>query len=168
MRGQAARLGAVMGLALALAGCNDTRLDLAAGGADPSRAVARGSLTSPGAATVALVSLEGAPDPVAARFRGALSADAAAHEVAMTDEVSARYLARAYLSAYPASGDGVQVAFAYDLFDAHDHNRRRRVSDTMDVPGNPADPWSAVTPTVLSTLVNRSADALATSLGGMP
>ena len=168
MSSRTARLCAALGATLLVAGCTDGPPDVSAGRGDIRNAIAKGQLTSPKAATVALVSLEGAPDAVAARFRETLPNEAAAREIVITDEASARYLARGYLSAYPGEGGGVQVAYAYDLFDARDHGRRQRVSDTMDVPGDPADPWAAVTPSVLTSVVGRGTDELALSLGGTP
>ncbi len=163
------RLGAgLIGLALAaaLAGC-ETMPEVNVARGDIRNAIARGQLTSPKAATVALVSLEGAPENVAARFRQQLTTEAAAREVTVTDVASARYLVRGYLSAYEGDA-GTTVAYVYDVFDAGRKRREQRVTDTIDVPGSPADPWSAVSDQVIASLVGRSADDLAVALGGMP
>lgn len=152
----------------ALAGCVEQFPDAQVGRGDIRNAIAKGQLTSPKAATVALVSLEGAPAAVDAQFRQLLTGEAAAREIAMTDAASARYLVRGYLSAYAGEGGGVQVAYTYDVFDAGTKRREQRLSDTIEVPGSGGDPWSAVNATVLASLAGRSADDLAVGLAGTP
>lgn len=152
---------------LALAGCVEGLPEAQVGRGDIRNAIAKGELTSPRAATVALVSLEGAPPAVESQFRQALTTEAANHEISITDPVSAHYLVRGYLSAYPGD-QGVTVAYTYDVFDAGAKQRRQRVSDTIDVPGDGADAWGAVNATVVSSLVTRSADELAVALAGTP
>lgn len=163
------RLGAsLMGLVLTagLGGC-DTMPEVNVARGDIRNAIARGQLTSPKAATVALVSLEGAPEGVVARFRQKLATEAAAREITITDVASARYLVRGYLSAYGGEA-GTTVAYVYDVFDAGRKRREQRVTDTLDVPASPADPWGAVSDPVIATLVSRSADDLAVALAGTP
>lgn len=152
----------------ALAGCVEQFPDAQVGRGDIRNAIARGQLTSPKAATVALVSLEGAPAAVEAQFRDVLTGQAASREIAMTDVTSARYLVRGYLSAYSGESGGVQVAYTYDLFDAVSKRREQRLSDTIEVPGAGGDPWSAVSGAVLASLAGRSADDLAIGLAGTP
>lgn len=139
-----------------LAGCVDQMADLQTGGGGTiaSRATA---------ATVALVSLEGAPAGADGQFRQALASEAAAREITFVDPGTARYLVRGYLSAYP-SDQGIEVAYAYDVFEAADRHRRQRVQDSIDVPGDGNDPWSAVNASVMASLASRSADALAAGL----
>lgn len=158
---------AALATAMTLAGCVEGLPDVQVGRGDIRNAIAKGELTSPKAATVALVSLEGAPATVESQFRQALTAEAANREISITDAVSARYLVRGYLSAYPG-GQGVTVAYTYDVFDAGAKQRRQRVADTMDVPGDAGDPWGAVNATVVTSLVGRSADDLAVALAGTP
>jgi hypothetical protein len=152
-----------------LGGCVDAGSGPTASVAKPDirNAIARGQLTSPRAATVALASLEGAPDGVQARLRQSLSTEAASREITITDEVSARYLVRGYLSAYPGE-KGITVAYVYDVFDSGRKLRDLRVEDTTDVPGSADDPWSAVTEPVIANLAARSADDLAVALAGTP
>ena len=155
-------------MAGSLAGCVEPAPEIQANARpDIRNAIARGQLTSPRAATVSLVSLEGAPDTVQARFRQALATEAASREITITDEASARYLVRAYLSAYQTES-GIQVSTVYDVYDAGRKLREQRVDDTLDVPGSAEDPWSAVNDTVVTNLAARSADDLALALGGTP
>ncbi len=159
---------AVVVAAAGLAGCVDQLPDAHVARGNIRNAIARGQMTSPKAATVALVSLEGAPAPVEAAFRQTLSTESAAREIALTDAASARYLVRGYLSAYPGESGGVEVAYTYDVFEAGERRRQQRVADTIDVPGDGNDPWAAMTPTVLTSLAGRSADDLAVGLAGTP
>ena len=159
--------GSALAMGLALAGCVEGLPEAQVGRGDIRNAIAKGELTSPKAATVALVSLEGAPAVVESQFRQALTSAAATREISITDPVSAHYLVRGYLSAYPGD-QGVTVAYTYDVFDAGAKQRRQRVADTLDVPGDAGDPWSAVNATVVSSLVGRSADELAVALAGTP
>lgn len=164
------RVRSALALALvgaALSGCVEPMPQVQVGRGDIRNAIAKGQLTSPRAATVALVSLEGAPDGVEARFRQALATQAASREIAITDAASARYLVRGYLSAYP-SEHGVTVAYTYDLFDAGSKLRRERVADEVDLPAVGGDPWAALTDTALTSLVGHSADDLAVALAGTP
>lgn len=153
----------------AVAGCVEQLPDAQVGRGDIRNAIARGQLTSPKAATVALVSVEGAPPAIDLQFRQALTGEAAAREIAITDAASARYLVRGYLSAYPGEDGRVQVAYVYDVFEAGSKQRAQRLSDTLDVP-NPggSDPWAAVNAAVLASLAGRSADDLAVGLAGTP
>ena len=156
-----------IGLALGLAGCDTLPVTANVGRGDIRNAIARGQMTSPKAATVALVSLEGAPAPIVARFRQSLAAEAANREITITDEPSARYLVRGYLSAYP-SERGTSVAYVYDVYDAAEKRREDRIEDAIEVPGAPADPWSVAGDGVIASLAGRSADDLAVALAGTP
>ncbi len=151
-----------------LGGCVEQMPEAQVGRGDIRNAIARGQMTSPKAATVALVSFEGAPSTVEGQFRQSFAGEAASREIAITDIASARYLVRGYLAAYPAEQGGVEVSYTYDIFDAGNKRREQRVADTMDVPGDAADPWTAVNAAVLSSIAARSADDLAVSLAGTP
>ncbi|UDL95919.1 hypothetical protein LGH83_06915 [Lichenihabitans sp. PAMC28606] len=166
--GQVLGLGlAGLTIAMALGGCEAVP-DARVGRGDVRNAIARGQLTSPRAATVALVSLDGAPDQVAARFRQSLFGEAASREITVTDEASAHYLVRGYLSAYPGETGGTTLSYVYDVFEAGRKQREQRIEDTIDLPVAAADPWSVVSDSVVTTLAGRSADDLAVALSGTP
>lgn len=158
----------LLALGTALAGCVEQFPDAQVGRGDIRNAIAKGQLTSPKAATVALVSVEGAPASVEVQFRQSLTGEAAAREIAITDAASARYLVRGYLAAYAGEGGTVQVAYTYDVFDASTKRRDQRMSDTVEVPGSGGDPWAVVSGAVLTSLAGRSADDLAVGLAGTP
>ena len=163
--GRAIRLIAPLG-ALILAGCVDNIPDVTVGRGDVRNAIAKGTMKSPHAATVALASFEGAPAPIAARFDQIFAKEAAAREIAMVDAKKARYLICGYLSAYP-SERGTDVAYVYDVFDADQH-RVERVNDVITIPGNAPDAWAQVDDKTMTSLAGRSADDLAVALSGMP
>jgi hypothetical protein len=156
-----------LGMALALGGCVENIPVASVGQGDIRDAIAKGQLTSPRAATVALVSLEGAPESVAAQFRQALNAEAAHREITLTDAASARYLLRGYLSAY-AGEQGITVSYTYDVFDAGDKRRQQRVADTIILPATGDDPWRALNGSAMTSLAGHSADDLAIALAGTP
>ena len=153
--------------ALSVAGCETLPVTATVGRGDVREAIARGQLTSPRAATVSLVSLEGAPEGVAARFTQALDAAAAHREITLTDGASARYLLRGYLSAFQDES-GATIAYTYDVFDAKTKRREQRVADTLVVPSSGSDPWSALTASALDSLAGQCADDLAVALAGTP
>ena len=152
---------------LLLGGCEGPLPDVHVARGDIRNAIARGEMTSPRAATVALVSLEGGPDALQARFRQALVSEAANREITVSDEASARYLVRGYLSAYPTEA-GTDLSYVYDVFDAGQRRRIRRVNDTITVPAAGGDAWGAVNDAVVTSLAARSADDLAVALAGTP
>lgn len=154
-------------LSALLGGCDGPLPDVHVAKGDIRNAIARGTMTSPRAATVALVSLEGGPDALQVQFRQALAAEAANREITVSDQASARYLVRGYLSAY-ASDAGTDLSYVYDVFDAGQRRRIRRVNDTITVPAAGSDPWGAVSDAVVTSLAARSADDLAVALAGTP
>ncbi len=162
--------GAAFAVAVAsavLGGCEGPLPDVHVARGDIRNAIARGEMTSPRAATVALVSLEGGPDDLQARFRQALASEAANREITVSDRASARYLVRGYLSAY-AGEAGTDLSYVYDVFDAALRRRIRRVNDTITMPASGGDPWGAVSDPVVASLAARSADDLAVALAGTP
>ena len=166
MHRPAARLVLGLGLVTSLAGCVDNIPEVAASRGDVRQAIARGSLKSPRAATVAFASLDGAPGDQAERFRAMFDKAAADREIALVDPKAARYLVRGYLSAAPGER-GTEIAYVYDVFDA-DRRRMERVTDTLTLPASTGDPWAAVDERAMASLAGRSADDLAVALSGMP
>lgn len=121
---------------------------------------------SPGGATVALASLEGAPAAVVDRFTRAFAGAAQGREIALAPSVDAHYIVRGYLDAHPAPG-GVSVAYVWDVFDAR-KSRAQRVADSIIVPGAAADPWSVVDDKALASVAGKAAEDLAAFLTNTP
>ena len=118
------------------------------------------------AATVALVSVDGAPASAAADFDSALVEAAKSRDIVMVDASSARYLVRGYLSAMAVEG-GAQVEYVWDVF-GPDKHRAFRLNDVMAIKGAGDDPWTVVTPAALASVAAKSADDLAAFLSNSP
>lgn len=137
------------GLALALSGCQDSGLDLAARSGKP---VTVGAQTP-----VALDSMEGLPDAVSPRFSAALAREAQARELVFVDAAGGpRFRLRGYLNAYPSDG-GTTLSWVWDVFDAS-LKRARRVAGTELLRRSDANPWNAVDDAALSRAAARSLD----------
>ena len=118
------------------------------------------------AATVAIVSLDGAPDDLSARFRQSFDQAAAARRIAVVEPAKARYLARGYLSASPIEG-GAEVDVVWDVF-TPDRQRAQRLSDAIAVKGSGDDPWAMLDDQALNGVAARCADDLAAYLSNTP
>ena len=119
-----------------------------------------------GAATVALVSVDGAPPAVAGGFSDALADAAKAREIAIVDAKAARYLVRGYLSA-TATEDGAEVEYVWDVYRPN-KQREFRLNDVIEVKGTGDNPWAIVTPAALTSIAAKSADDLAAFLSNSP
>jgi hypothetical protein len=94
------------------------------------------------------------------------NADIAQRDVALTDQASARYLARGYLSAFPVEG-GARLTYVWDIYDRTAH-RAQRLNDEVALKGAAPDPWSMVDAAALASLAAQSAGELAAYLSNTP
>jgi hypothetical protein len=135
---------------------------------DPSvhHALARRDGMSLSAATVALVSVEGAPSEIVQSFSSALGDAAKTREISIVDARAAHYLIRGYLSA-TATEDGAEVEYVWDVF-GPDKKREFRLNDVMEAKGTGDSPWAVVTPAILASVAAKSADDLAAFLSRSP
>ena len=150
---------------LLLGGCVDPPAEIAPDANAPHSLVKREGM-SLGAATVALVSVEGAPPAVAESFSGALADAVKAREIAIVDAKAARYLVRGYLSA-TATEDGAEVEYVWDVY-RPDKQREFRLNDVIEVKGTGDSAWAIVTPAALTSVAGKSADDLAAFLSNSP
>ncbi len=150
---------------LTLAGCVDVVGD-AAPSADSHPQFVRREDASMAAATVAIVSVEGAPTELSERFSQNLTQAAAARQIAVAPPAKARYLVRGYLSASPAP-DGATIDFVWDVF-TPDKRRAQRISDSITIPGSGDDPWALVSEGALDSVAAKCADDLAAYLSNTP
>jgi hypothetical protein len=163
--------GALLWVALVaqvVAGCAEQRAEGKLAG--PAVAAAHRPDISPSGATVSMA-VDGAPDAVAARLTSAMAAAAAERQIVVTEEKTAKYLVRAYVSAYPVDG-GVAIAYVFDVFDAKRH-RAQRLNDAVTVKTNgeertTQEPWAFADDNALADIANRSADDLAAYLSTTP
>ena len=162
-----AQFGLVVVAAMALAGCVEQVANNAPEAALTQRAnMARRPGVSPGGATVALASLDGAPQSVTERFTRAFAGAAQGREIVLAPSASANYIVRGYLDAHPAPG-GTAVAYVWDVFDAR-KSRAQRVADSITVPGAAADPWSIVDDKAIASVAGKAAEDLAAFLTNTP
>lgn len=161
-------LGLFCAASLCLAGCVEqvatAKPEVAA--IQKATNMARRAGVSPGGATVALASLNGAPQHIVDRFTQAFAREAQGREIAIAPSASAHYLVRGYLDAAPTAA-GADVTYVWDVFDAS-KNRAQRVSDSIALTGKAADPWSLVDDKALSSVAAKAADDLAAFLTNTP
>jgi hypothetical protein len=164
-RGAVSRGGA-LALAIALGGCVDAATDVSS--TELARQpIERRADVSLAAATVAIVSVDGAPDSVAAGFSADLAREAKSRQITVVEPRKARYLARGYLSA-TSTADGADFEYVWDIF-GPDRTRRQRLNDVIAVKGSAGDdPWSLADSTALSSVAASSADDLAAFLSNTP
>ena len=161
----AASLLLLLGCA-ALGGCNDVAATATAPAADAQAQFAPRSDANMAAATVAIVSVDGAPADLSAHFTQSLDAAAAARRIAVVDSAKARYLVRGYLTATPIEG-GTEVDLVWDVF-TPDKRRTQRLSDTIAVRGAGDDAWAVIGDAGLDSVAAKSADDLAAYLSNTP
>jgi hypothetical protein len=117
------------------------------------------------AATVAMVSLDGAPSGAADDFRQALMQQFTAREIVTTEPKKARYLLRVYLSASSAEGGG-NLEYVVDVYDQR-RARNARLNDELGVTGS-GDAWSLMSGTVMESVAGKCADDVAAFLSNTP
>jgi hypothetical protein len=118
------------------------------------------------AATVAIVSVEGAPADLSTHFNQSLETAAAGRGIAVVDPAKARYLVRGYLTATPIEG-GAEVDLVWDVF-TPDKRRAQRLSDAIAVRGAGDDVWATIGDAGLDSVAAKSADDLAAYLSNTP
>ena len=150
---------------LLLSACVDQAAEVALD-PSPSHSLVKRDGMSLGAATVALVSVDGAPPAVAGRFSDALADAAKAREIAIVDAKAARYLVRGYLSATATEG-GAEVEYVWDVYSPN-KQREFRLNDVIEVKGTGDSPWAIVTPAALTSIAAKSTDDLAAFLSNAP
>jgi hypothetical protein len=151
--------------ALGLGGCVETAGDIAPG-AEARPQFVRREDASLAAATLAIVSVDGAPAELSARFSQSLAEAAASRQIAVATPAKAHYLVRGYLSAAPVEG-GASVDFVWDVFTPN-KQRAQRLSDTIMVKGSGDDPWAMVSAAALDSIAAKCADDLAAYLSNTP
>jgi hypothetical protein len=136
-------------LCLALAGCNEH------GPLAGSGMVKAG----PGAAPVALLSLEGAPTEVTARLASALSTQAELRAIALVPgNSSPRYKLKGYLAAAPGANGSI-VTWIWDVFDGSSQ-RTQRLEGSEEIRAS-GDPWQALDDAALARIAGSSMDGVA-------
>jgi hypothetical protein len=162
-RGFASSLLLLWGCAT-LGGCNDVASDPPS--ADGQAQFVRRDDANMAAATVAIVSVDGAPADLSTHFNQSLDEAAAARRIAVVSSAKARYLVRGYLTATPIEG-GAEVDLVWDVF-TPDKKRAQRLSDAIAVRGAGEDAWATIGDAGLDSVAAKSADDLAAYLSNTP
>ncbi len=155
------RLGHIV--SVVFAGC--ALLCLTGCGGGPSTSSFFSSATSlfSSSTKIALAPIVGAPQPVAEQFTQALVvAGKDRHLTILPGGGSANYTLRGYLLASSEKG-GSKISYIWDVTDAKGARVTRVQGDEL-IPGSAADPWGAVTGTVLNTIAGKTTSQLAASL----
>jgi hypothetical protein len=147
-----------------LGGCNDIAANPPS--ADAQAQFVRRDDANMAAATVAIVSVEGAPADLSAHFNQSLAEAAAARRIAVTNPTKARYLVRGYLTASLIEG-GAEVDLIFDVF-TPDKKRAQRLSDAIAVRGTGDDAWAMIDDAALDSVAAKSAEDLAAYLSNTP
>jgi hypothetical protein len=147
-----------------LGGCNDVGANPPS--ADAQAQFARRDDANMAAATVAIVSVEGAPADLSARLNQSLAEAAAARRIAVVSSTKARYLVRGYLTASLIEG-GAEIDLVWDVF-TPDKQRVQRLSDAIAVRGSGDDAWAMIGDAALNSVAAKSADDLAAFLSNTP
>ena len=147
-----------------LSGCNDVAADPPNGDARPQ--FVRRDDANMAAATVAIVSVDGAPADLSAHFNQSLAEAAGERKIAVVDPPTARYLVRGYLTATQIEG-GAEVDLVWDIF-TPDKQRAQRLSDAIAVRGAGDDAWTIIGDAGLDSVAGKSADDLAAYLSNTP
>jgi hypothetical protein len=159
----AASVSLLLGCA-ALGGCNDVGANPPS--ADGQAQFVRRDDANMAAATVAIVSVDGAPADLSSHLTQSLDEAASARRIAVASPAKARYLVRGYLTASPIEG-GAEVDLVWDVF-TPDKRRVQRLSDTIAVRGSGDDAWAMIGDAALGSVAAKSADDLAAYLSNTP
>jgi hypothetical protein len=147
-----------------LGGCNDIAANPPS--VDGQAQFVRRDDANMAAATVAIVSVDGAPADLSAHFNQSLETAAAGRGIAVVDPAKARYLVRGYLTATPIEG-GAEVDLVWDVF-TPDKQRAQRLSDAIAVRGTGDDAWAMIGDAALDSVAAKSANDLAAYLSNTP
>jgi hypothetical protein len=150
---------------LGLASCVEAASDAAPETALAQAPIAKRDGVSLAAATVAIVSLQGAPAAAGDDFRQSLAKQFAEHEIVAADAKKARYLLRVYLAATSAEG-GANLEYVVDVYDSH-HQRAARLDDGVGVNGS-GDAWSLMSTAVIESVAGKCADDVGAFLSNTP
>ena len=164
-RRRRAKVAICLGVALAVGGCVERAAEVTPE-ATARHIIAKREGMNLSAASVALVSVEGAPPSLGEGFASDVAEAAKSREIRIVDADAARYFLRGYLSARPTE-DGAEVEYVWDVF-GPDKRREFRLNDVFEVKGKGDDAWDIVTPRALAGVAAKSADDLAAFLSNSP
>jgi hypothetical protein len=156
-----ARIGAVVvAAALGLAGCESSGSLLGVGPSPTTTQVT--PATPPPQATIAKVAIApviGAPDGVAKQLQGDFGAAVAQQRVSVVSAGDkADYTLRGYIVAAKDRA-GTKVSYIWDVTDPAGKRLNRITGEEVLPASDSKDPWQAVTPPVMQTIAQKSAQS---------
>jgi len=151
-RMRAWRPAALLGLALATAGCSSNGQPMA-------------SLASGRGATIAFESIDGPPQAVFQKLVESLATEAVAHQVSVISrETTPSYRVRAYMAAH-VQGQYIHIGWVWDVYDAN-KQRVLRIASEESGGRSGADAWGAADEAMLRRIARSGMDRIATFLDG--
>lgn len=109
--------------------------------------------------TLRFLPIIGAPLPAVTPLSRQLGAEARARGIAIrsSQDKTAKHVLKGYFSAV-AGGGNITITYVWDVLDANG-GRLNRIQGQETFPGNAADPWSAVPPSVMQTIATKTIDS---------
>lgn len=117
------------------------------------------SLSAESGQTLRFLPIIGAPLPAVTPLSRQLGAEARARGIAIrsSSDKTAKHVLKGYFSAV-AGGGNITITYVWDVLDANG-GRLNRIQGQETFPGNAADPWSAVPPSVMQTIATKTMDS---------
>ncbi|MBB4063408.1 hypothetical protein [Gellertiella hungarica] len=111
------------------------------------------------AQTLRFLPIIGAPLPAVTPLSRQLGAEARARGITIRSSAdkSARHVLKGYFSAV-SGGGSITITYVWDVLDGNGA-RLNRIQGQESFPGNAADPWAAVPPSVMQTIATKTMDS---------
>ena len=165
--GKCFALAALLGIGLG--GCGTSNFNLFGSGEQIAPDAAQTTQAAPVNQTkVAIAPVIGAPDAVAKQLSTQLTAAIEKQRITVTKSPAdkADYTLRGYMVA-AKERQGVKLSYIWDLTDGTS-KRVNRIQKEEIVPGGDSrDPWASVTPQVIQTIADKTAESLNSALAGL-
>ncbi len=150
-------------LGLALAGCSTTGPSLLPGVGDTAQQQAAPPALASNSTKIAIAPVIGAPDGVAKQLQTQLTSAMQSRNITVANGPGVNYTLRGYVvSAKEAAG--TKISYIWDVTDPTGKRVNRITGEEITPPGAGRDPWSSVTPAVMSRISSKTATSLATWL----
>lgn len=152
-------LAAILGIALA--GCSTTGPSILSGG---DTGMASAELAPPTNSTkIAIAPVIGAPDQVASQLQTQLTSAMRTRNITVAEGPGVQYTLRGYVVSAREKA-GTKVSYIWDVTDPTGKRVNRISGEEIAPAATGTDPWSAVTPAVMSAISEKTATSLATWL----
>ncbi len=157
-------------LGLGLGGCGTSNFNLFGSGDQIAPDAAQTTQAAPANQTkIAIAPVIGAPDAVAKQLSTQLTAAIEKQRVTVTKSPAdkADYTLRGYMVA-AKERQGVKLSYIWDLTDGTSKRVNRIQKEEIVPGGDNRDPWASVTPQVIQTIADKTAESLNSALAALP